>query len=509
MLTAVVPALKKILSDVSSLRTSNNTGSSKQNDTSNLQESTPTMIRIEKTNEGSAQNANSWNRLKYVLQLFTRTIASRDRPVVILLDDLQRADSASLELIEALVTDKGIRNFMFIGTFRSDEIDHDHPLNQQLARISTTQPIESISIGNLTLEQLIEFLHFHMKIDSFDCKNLATKVHATTNGNLFYVIQILVELNRQCALIYSDFRKEWEWDDVAGMLVLESGISDNLEEAVEMKIRRSPKLLKKALITMAFTRGTINIETLHKLMERDDNSSRNSSRKSRKSHRRPIDMNQLRYTLDRAVLEGFLSNNIGSNYYSFAHDKVLEGSYALIKEGSQRERFRLTMGRRLYKIGSTTDAGETWMLFAAAEHLNSSLSLTDKDPLFVARMNLDIGERASKVSAFDQASKCLMAGLEALLLMPDLDPWEAEYDLTLRLHRTIADVELFRGNFESGNEIGRRLLEKARSLKDKLPTYESLALALGREELHAEGEYRPQSLNETCIFLLCCDLMKI
>ena len=447
------------------------------------------MIRIEEaSNEGTAQNANSWNRLKYVLQLFTRTIATPERPVVMLLDDLQRADSASLELLEALVTDKRIRNFMFIGTFRSNEVLNDgHPLNQKLARISKTQPIESISVENLTLEQLIEFLHSHMKIDASNCKNLATKVHAVTDGNLFYVIQILVELNRQCALIYSEFRKEWEWDDIAGMLVLETGISGNLEEAVEMKIRRSPKLMKKALITMAYTRGTIDIETLVKLMERDDKSSRKSG--SRKSGGRAINAIQLCHILDRAVLEGFLSNSIGSNYYSFAHDKVLEGSYALIREGPQRERFRLSMGRRLYQIGSS-DTGESWMLFAAAEHLNSSLALTGKDPLFLAKMNLDIGERAAKISAYEQASKCLMAGLEALLSMPDHHPWEEEYNLTLRLHRTTADVELFRGNFEIGNEIGRRLLKKARSLEDKLPTYESLATALGREELHAEGEYQ-------------------
>ncbi len=426
-----------------------------------------------KTDEGMGQNVNSWNRLKYVLQLFTRTISVEDRPVVMLLDDLQWADSASLELVQALVTDKRIRNFMFIGTYRSNEVDSNHPLSLKLARISKTQPVESITIENLSLEQLIDFLHDHMKIHPFDCKNLAKKVHTATNGNLFFVIQILVELNRQCALIYSEFRKEWEWDDVAGMLVLETGITGNLEEAVGMKIRRSPKLIKKALVTMAYSRSTIDIDTLHRLMENQS--------------RRPVDKNQLTMAMDRAVLEGFLSNSIGSNFYSFAHDKVLEGSYALMKEGRQRERFRLSMGRRLYNIGSSDD-GETWMLFASAEHLNSILSLTDKDPLFIAKMNLDIGERAQKVSAFDQASKCLIAGLDALLLMPDHDPWESEYDLTLRLHRAIADVELCRGNFARGNEIGRRLLEKARSLEDRLPTYESLALALGREELHAEGQ---------------------
>jgi predicted ATPase len=271
------------------------------------------------------------------------------------------------------------------------------------------------------------------------------------------------------------------------MLVLETGLEENLEEAFEIKIRRSPKLMKRALVTAAYARSTIDIDTLFTLMEMHDQS-RPSSRQSP-----PLELGQLSKALDRAVLEGFLLNNIGSKYYSFAHNKVLQASYSLVPEGKPRERFRLSMGRKLYELGlsysNKDDAGgETWMLFAAAEHLNSSISLIDTDPLFLAHMNLYIGERAAKISAYDQASKCLLAGLDALTMIPDYDPWEEEYDLTLRLHRAVADIELYLGRFDRGNEIGRRLLEKARDLQDGLPTFEALALALGREELHAEGE---------------------
>ena len=466
VLTTVVPALSKIFSvgNSPSSPVTNNHGSIVRKEMDTI---------MEESHEGSSQNA--WNRLRYILQLFTKTIATNERPIVMFLDDLQWADSGSLDIIQALVTDKRIHNFMLIGTYRSDEVDYNHPLNQRILRIQKMQPIEDIPLYNLSRDELYDFLNSHMKIDGSNCKRLAKKVHATTNGNMFFVIQILVELNQQCALVYSEFSQGWEWDDIAGMIVLETGISDNLEEAVEMKIKRCPKLIKWALVTTAYSRSTIDIDTLYKLMEMDD------------KLRRSLSMRELRKALDRAVLEGYFLNNIGSNFYSFAHDKVHKASYSLIPKGKSRERFRLSMGRRLYKIGSSSK-GETWMLFAAAEHLNSSISLTDKDPLYLAKMNLDIGERALKISAWDQASKCLMAGLDALMMMPDFDPWEEEYDLTLRLHRAAADVDLSRGHFESGNEIGRRLLHEAHDLKDRLPTYESLSLALSREELHAEGK---------------------
>mmetsp|Transcript_18015 Transcript_18015/g.41529 ORF Transcript_18015/g.41529 Transcript_18015/m.41529 type:complete len:1229 (+) Transcript_18015:252-3938(+) len=466
VLLKVIPALYGILSDTA-----------RSHDSSKVIKNEPVSTHTRKIHfeigvETSTQN--TWNRLKYVFQLFTKTIATSRRPVVIFLDDLQWADSGSLELLQALVTDKRIQNFMFIGAFRSDEVDSEHPLTQRINTIQKLRPVEKLNLGNFTEEELVGFLHHHMDIDSIGCKKLAKKVHSTTGGNMFYVIEVLVELNQQCALNYSQFSKGWEWDDVAGMLVLETGLVDDLDKAVKVKIKRSSKLVKEVLVTMAYARSTIDIESLFKLMKTDEPNSH------------PLTMNQISKALDRAVLEGFLSNSIGSHHYSFAHDKVMEASYALIPDGKEREKFRLRMGMKLYETGLKYSKA-IWMLFAASEHLNSSLSFCRTHPLFLAKMNLVIGEQASNISAYDQASKCLMSGLNSIMTIPDFHPWDTEYELTLQLHRAVADVELCLGRFESGNQIGRRLLENARTLDDKLPTYESLTLALGREELHAEA----------------------
>lgn len=463
VLTNVIPALRKIVPDSEDPDRTMKTSSISPH---------KSKIKFEDSVETSTQNA--WNRLKYVLQLFTKTIASPKRPVLIFLDDLQWADPGSLNLLEALVTDKRIRNFMFIGTFRSEEVDSEHPLSKRINTIRKIQPIENLQLGNFTEEELVDFLHYHMQIDPIGCRNLAKKVHVTTGGNMFYVIEVLVELNQQCALNYSAFSKGWEWDEVAGMLVLETGLIENLDKAVKVKIKRSSKLVKEVLATMAYVRSTIDIRSLFKLMKTDEPT------------RHPLTIHTLAKALDRAVLEGFLSNSIGSHQYSFAHDKVKEASYGLIRAGKERENFRLSIGMKMYETG-LKNPKETWMLFAAAEHLNSSMVFCRTNPLFLANMNLVIGEQAAKISAYDQASKCLEAGLKNLMKIPDFHPWDAEYDLTLRLHRAVADVELCLGRFERGNKVGRRLLDKAQTLADKLPTYESLAVALGTEELHAEA----------------------
>merc|ERR1719343_344157 len=152
------------------------------------------------------------------------------------------------------------------------------------------------------------------------------------------------------------------------MLVLETGLVENLDKAVKVKIKRSSKLVKQVLVTMAYVRSTIDIQSLFKLMKADEPTSH------------PLTLHHLAKALDRAVLEGFLSNNIGSHQYSFAHDKVKEASYDLIRAGKERENFRLSIGMKMYDIGLNNQK-ETWMLFAAAEHLNSSVTFCRTNPL--------------------------------------------------------------------------------------------------------------------------------
>lgn len=465
VLTAVVPALDKIIATADLSRLSANT----TKETKQQEEVQKEAENEGEDNDGSTNNA--WNRLKYVLQLFVRTVATRHRPIVMFLDDLQWADNGSLDIVQALVTDKTIQNFMFIGTYRSEEVGNGHPLNARLARIEKVQPIEAINMKNLSIEEMIVFLNDHIKIHPNDCTTLATKVHAKTDGNIYFTVQVLAELNQNGALIFSHITKIWEWDDLQGMLVVDTALSDNVLEAVETKIRRAPRRIQRALVVMAYARSTMDIGNLHRLMEMDSGCA--------------MEIDLLVNVLDRAVLEGFFSNNVGSDCYSFSHDKVQQASYSLVSEGKAREEFRLSMGRRLYEIGSSDD-GEPWMLFAAAEHLNASPNFVEKNPLFLAQLNLNVGERASKISAYDQASTRLRAGLDALLRISN--PWKGgHYDLTLKLHRAVADIELSRGNFQIGIDIGRYLLNNARNLMDKLPTYMSLATALGREELHAEA----------------------
>ena len=187
--------------------------------------------------------------------------------------------------------------------------------------------------------------------------------------------------------------------------------------------------------------------------------------------------------LNTAVLEGILSNSIGSKDYKFAHDRFQQAAYSLMRYGNGRNQLREKIGRKLYKLGSMV-GGEDWMLFVAADHLNASIPV-DKEPIFMTKLNFDVGARASLMGGFSLASLYLHKGLSLLQTLPNY--WSHYYDTSLQLYQATAKVELILGNFDEGNQLTQQLFKYCKNENDKLKSYISMAHALGSQAFHADA----------------------
>jgi predicted ATPase len=424
--------------------------------------------------ESSHSKDNAWNRLKYVFQTFVKAICTPERPVIMFLDDLQWADSASLDLIAALLTDKSLRHFMFVGATRSNEVHSDHLLTKGMNAIEKTKPIERIDLLNLSIGDIGEFIADALRLVPATCTSLTDAVYSKTRGNIFFTMQTLEELERMDILYFCYIEFFWKWK-LEG-LDMEAQVSSNVVEAVVSKIQCAPEKLQQALKVAAYTRSSVDMGTLKTLMDCTVTSAF------------PVEEDELRKILDMAVLEGLLLNHFGSRVYKFAHDKIQQAAYSLVREGEERDTFRAAIGKRLFELASSCQSeGEDWMLFVAVDHLNSTASTQDhaNDHSLMARVNLVVGEKASAVAAFVPTSSYLKLGLEALKQIPN--HWKSHYDLSLRLYRAMADVELCLGNFNMGNDLGQQVLDHAEKLKDKIPTYISLVTSWGRQERHADA----------------------
>jgi hypothetical protein len=69
----------------------------------------------------------SETRLRRVFGRLFATCATPEHPLAMFIDDMQWADTASLQLIANLLTDGNTRHLLIIGAYRDNEIDPSHP----------------------------------------------------------------------------------------------------------------------------------------------------------------------------------------------------------------------------------------------------------------------------------------------------------------------------------------------------------------------------------------------
>ena len=81
---------------------------------------------------------------------------SGDRHVVVVIEDLQWADAATLALLKTLASTLRGRHLTIVATYRSDDIDRFHPLKPVLAELDRTRTIIRVEVGRLSPEEVAE-----------------------------------------------------------------------------------------------------------------------------------------------------------------------------------------------------------------------------------------------------------------------------------------------------------------------------------------------------------------
>ena len=142
-------------------------------------------------------------------QLFAAVVGllvmvSRAQPVVLVLDDLQWADRASLQLLRHLIGADQTMRLLVLGTYRDTELSHSHPLVETLAALHRHRGVARLELAGLDdsgVASLMEAAAGHTLDDT--AVRLARAVHRETDGNPFFVSEVLRHL-AETGAIYQD-----------------------------------------------------------------------------------------------------------------------------------------------------------------------------------------------------------------------------------------------------------------------------------------------------------------
>ena len=130
---------------------------------------------------------------------------SRDRPLVLVLDDLHWADKPSLLLLMHLLRSAQPAPILVGGTYRETDLDRRHPLTEVLADLRRIEGYERVLLRGLDVaetEALMQSVSPHQATER--TRGFAQAVHAETEGNPFFLHEVVRNFKEAGTIIERD-----------------------------------------------------------------------------------------------------------------------------------------------------------------------------------------------------------------------------------------------------------------------------------------------------------------
>ncbi|BAZ18111.1 serine/threonine protein kinase [Calothrix sp. NIES-4071] len=415
---------------------------------------------------GATESENRFNR---VFQQFVNVFCQPEHPLVIFLDDLQWADSASLKLLRLLITDNSSQYLFLIGAYRDNEVNPTHPLTQTLEKLRQTDTaIHNINVECLLITHVQELVAdtLNETIAETRVKLLAELVFNKTQGNPFFLTQLLKSLYSEHLLVYQVAINKWQWDIQQIQAV---GIADyNIVELIARNIRKLPPDTQKVLQLAACIGNQFNLDILATVNETSKILTAAQLWSALQAGLiLPLSSNYKIPTVIEETESNIFKVSGAKIEYKFLHDRVQQAVYSLIPESS-RKNTHLKIGQLL--LHNTTLEEQKNNIFTLVNQLNFGTDLlktqTEKDEL--AQLNLLAGQKAKAATAYEAAVNYLNIGLQ--ILHPDT--WQNQYILTLNLYIEISEAEYLNTNSIRALLLCEQALKQVHNILESVKFYQ-------------------------------------
>ncbi len=403
------------------------------------------------------------NRFNLLFQKFIAVFTIKEHPLVIFLDDLQWADSASLNLMKVLISDSDRGYLLLLGAYRDNEVFPAHPLILSLAELEK----EQAALSTITLQPLVFADINQLVAETLICskqlaKALTDLVYQKTQGNPFFTTQFLQGLHKD-QLITFNLEGYWECDLVQ---VHDAALTDDVVQFMAGRLHKLPEQTQEVLKLAACIGNQFDLVTLALVNEQSQE--------------------HIAVALWRALQEGlilplsetykfFQGNNENTQEslsdiwvsYKFLHDRVQQAAYSLIPE-NRKTATHLSIGQLLLAKIPTNQQQEK--IFAIVNQLNLGIKQIDAplQKLKLAQLNLRAGRKAKAAVAYSAALEYFQTGIELLRY----DCWQDESVLTLELYNAGAEAAYLNSNYSLMEQWINEIFSYVPNLLARIPAYE-------------------------------------
>ncbi|MDM8557873.1 ATP-binding sensor histidine kinase [Candidatus Parabeggiatoa sp. HSG14] len=396
----------------------------------------------------------SQNRFNLVFQNFIRVFCQKKHPLIIFLDDLQWVDSATLKLMELMMTDTHTHHLFLIGAYRDNEVSPSHPLIVALEEFQKKQAlINQITLTPLSqahiILMLVDTLHSNQQV----VKPLADRIVQKTGGNPFFVQQFLRTLHEENLFTLNHKCQCWEWD----LAQIEAqGITDNVVDLMIGRLKKLPIKTQQILKLAACVGNSFNLRTLAVIHEKPIITTHHDLLPA-------IQIGLILPLSEQHVIDAESESQCRLfDKCKFLHDRVQQAADALIVE-ENKPALHLKIGRLILESMSPLELEES--LFEVVDHLNQGQAFItdDSEKAQLAKLNLTAAHKAKLSSAYSAALKYVTAGMAYL---PN-NCWETNYTQTLSYYLEKGEIEYLNASWDDSIATFDAAFKQVNNLLDR------------------------------------------
>ncbi|MGB3532624.1 MAG: AAA family ATPase [Microcoleaceae cyanobacterium] len=413
------------------------------------------------------ETTESLNRFNLVFQNFIQVFTTPFQPLVIFLDDLQWADSASLKLIQVLISHRS-PGLLLIGAYRDNEVNSGHILRAIIEEITRNGlMVTQVNLSSLNLTIITQIIVDTLYCPSELAQCLADLLFFKTRGNPFFIKEFFNFLYTE-KLIEFDFNT-LEWNCKLAEIE-QQNFTDNIIELMSIKINKLTEEIQATLKMAACIGNRFDLKTLAQSSEQSiQQTARNLWGAITAGLIIPI--NHIKWA-KLALTEGELVDEELPEY-KFVHDQVQQAAISLITP-LNKPKIHHKIGKILLK--NTDIQKQQEQIFDIVNQLNLGRSLISSQSEIeqLLHLNLEAGKKAKASNAYKSAFNYLQTGQD-LVTKHD---WDCHYKLVLSLYTEAAETAYLEGQFKQMERIITIVQLRAETALDQAKIIEVKILAL-------------------------------
>ena len=265
-------------------------------------------------------------------------LGSSERPLVIILDDLQWADPPALDLLKYVACSLDGTHHLLVGAHRDVGLGPRHPLSECLAELERRRRYEPVHLRPLTVAETAALAG--QLVERPVSLPTAAVIHAETSGNPFFIEQVVREVAREGFDLAMESPTPPPWP-----------ISPTIRRAVSRRLARLSGDANRMLSVASAFAGSFAFQVLSAATELDDAT--------------------MLDCLDEALVAGIIRPAADGDAYEFSHSLLRQTLYDDLSP-SRRTRLHRRVAQALERVYAGRE-GEAAAEIASQFHRSRSL----------------------------------------------------------------------------------------------------------------------------------------